>query len=308
MSFKKIFVFLLFIFFNNISLANQNVYIVLTVDDQIITNVDIEKEANYLIILNPNLTNLEKNKILDIAKKNLINENIKKKEIKEFFLDEKRESFDKKILENFLKRLDLNEFQLEQILYQRNSYPLNEVKEKLRTEIFWNDLIYLKFNNQIKIDEKKLLEKINNFKNTERKEYLLSEIIFEKKMDQNLDEITKKIKNSINEIGFGNTANIYSISESAKFGGNIGWIPENNLSKTIIEKIKNKNKNEYSDLIQIGNNYMILLVEETRFSKIKIDKKVELKKMIEFEKNKLLNKFSKIYFNKTKMNYSINEN
>ena len=308
MSFKKIFVFLLFIFFNNISLANQNVYIVLTVDDQIITNVDIEKEANYLIILNPNLTNLEKNKILDIAKKNLINENIKKKEIKEFFLDEKRESFDKKILENFLKRLDLNEFQLEQILYQRNSYPLNEVKEKLRTEIFWNDLIYLKFNNQIKIDEKKLLEKINNLKDTERKEYLLSEIIFEKKMDQNLDEITTKIKNSINEIGFGNTANIYSISESAKFGGNIGWIPENNLSKTIIEKIKNKNKNEYSDLIQIGNNYMILLVEETRFSKIKIDKKVELKKMIEFEKNKLLNKFSKIYFNKTKMNYSINEN
>ena len=308
MSFKKIFVFLLFIFFNNISLANQNVYIVFTVDDQIITNVDIEKEANYLIILNPNLANLEKNKILDIAKKNLINENIKKKEIKEFFLDEKRESFDKKILENFLKRLDLNEFQLEQILYQRNSYPLNEVKEKLRTEIFWNDLIYLKFNNQIKIDEKKLLEKINNFKNTERKEYLLSEIIFEKKIDQNLDEITTKIKNSINEIGFGNTANIYSISESAKFGGNIGWIPENNLSKTIIEKIKNKNKNEYSDLIQIGNNYMILLVEETRFSKIEIDKKVELKKMIEFEKNKLLNKFSKIYFNKTKMNYSINEN
>ena len=69
MLFKKIFVFLLFIFFNNISFANQNVYIVLTVDDQIITNVDIEKEANYLLILNPNLTNLEKNKILEIAKK-----------------------------------------------------------------------------------------------------------------------------------------------------------------------------------------------------------------------------------------------
>ena len=305
---KKIFVFLLFIFISNISFANQNVYIVLTVDDQIITNVDIEKEANYLLILNPNLTNLKKNKILEIAKKNLIDENIKKKEIKKFFLDEKRESFDKKILENFLKKLGLNELQLEQILFQRNSYPLSEVKEKLKTEIFWNDLIYLKFNNQIKIDEKKLLEKINNLKDTERKEYLLSEIIFEKKMDQNLNELTTKIKNSISEIGFGNTANIYSISESAKFGGNIGWIPENNLSRPIIEKIKNKNKNEHSDIIQIGNNYMILLVEETRFTKIEIDKNVELKKMIEFERNKLLNKFSKIFFNKTKMNYSINEN
>lgn len=305
---KKIFAFLLFIFLSNISVANENVYIVLTIDDQIITNVDIEKEANYLLILNPNLTKLEKNKILEIAKKNLINENIKKKEIKKFFLDEKKESFDKDLFVNFLKKLGINEFQLEQILYQRKSYLLNEVKEKLKTEIFWNDLIYLKFNNQVRIDEKKLLEKINNLKNTERKEYLLSEIIFEKKMDQNLNELKTKIENSISEIGFGNTANIYSISESAKFGGNIGWIPENNLSKLINEKIKNKNKNEYSDLIQIGNNYMILLVEDTRYTKLEINKDVELRKMIEFERNKLLNQFSKIYFNKTKMNYSINEN
>ncbi len=305
---KKIFVFLLFISFGNITVANENVYIVLTVDDQIITNVDIEKEANYLLILNPNLTKLEKNKILEIAKKNLINENIKKKEIKKFFLDEKKESFDKELFENFLKKLGINEFQLEQILYQRKSYLLNEVKEKLKTEIFWNDLIYLKFNNQVRIDEKKLLEKINNLKNAERKEYLLSEIIFEKKIDQNLNELTTKIQNSISEIGFGNTANIYSISETAKFGGNIGWISENNLSKLINEKIKNKNKNEYSDLIQIGNNYMILLVEDTRYTRIEINKDVELKKMIEFERNKLLNQFSKLYFNKTKMNYSINEN
>ncbi len=207
-----------------------------------------------------------------------------------------------------MKKLGINEFQLEQILYQRKSYLLNEVKEKLKTEIFWNDLIYLKFNNQVRIDEKKLLEKINNLKNAERKEYLLSEIIFEKKIDQNLNELTTKIQNSISEIGFGNTANIYSISETAKFGGNIGWISENNLSKLINEKIKNKNKNEYSDLIQIGNNYMILLVEDTRYTRIEINKDVELKKMIEFERNKLLNQFSKLYFNKTKMNYSINEN
>ncbi len=307
MLFKKIFAFLLFIFFNNISLANANVYIVLTVDDQIITNVDIEKEANYLLILNPNLTNLEKKKILEIARRNLINEKIKKKEIEKFFNEEKEKSLDKKFLENFLERLSITEFQLEQILFKRKSYLLNEVEEKLKTEIFWNDLIYLKFNNQIKIDEKGLLEKINSLESSERKEYLLSEIIFEKKIDQNLNELTKKIQNSITEIGFGNTANIYSISESAKFGGNIGWIPENNLSKLILEKIKDKNKNEYSDLIQIGNNYMILLVEETRLSKIEIDRNAELRKMIEFERNKLLNQFSKIYFNKTKMNYSINE-
>ena len=51
-----------------------------------------------------------------------------------------------------------------------------------------------------------------------------------------------KIKFSINEIGFNNTANIYSISESSKFGGNIGWIDENNLSKIINQKLKIKTK------------------------------------------------------------------
>jgi len=291
MSFRKILFFLFFVFYNNISFSNENAYIILTVDDQIITNVDIEKEVNYLVILNPNLINLEKSKIFDIAKKSLINE----------------KNFDEKFLNDLLNKLNLNQFQFEQILSQRKSYKLNEVKDKLKTEIFWNDLIYLKFNHQIKIDEKDLLEKIDNKKNRSKKEYLLSEIIFEKKIDQSLSELTQKIENSISEIGFGNTANIYSISGSAKFGGNIGWVAENNLSELINNKIKNIKENEYTDPIQIGNSYMILLIEETRFTEIEINRNVELAKMIEFEKNKVLNQFSKIYFNKTKMNYSINE-
>ena len=306
MSFRKILVFLFFVFYNNILFSNENAYIVLTVDDQIITNVDIEKEVNYLVILNPNLINLEKSKIFDIAKRSLINENIKKIEIDKFF-NVKEKNFDEKFFNDLLNKLNLNQFQLEQILSQRKSYKLNEVKDKLKTEIFWNDLIYLKFSHQIKINEKDLLEKIDNKKNMRKKEYLLSEIIFEKKIDQSLTELTQKIENSISEIGFGNTANLYSISESAKFGGNIGWVAENNLSELITNKIKNIKENEYTDPIQIGNSYMILLIEETRFTEIEINRNVELAKMIEFEKNKVLNQFSKIYFNKTKMNYSINE-
>ncbi len=306
MPFRKILLFLFFIFYNDILFSNENAYIVLTVDDQIITNIDIEKEVNYLVILNPNLINLEKSKIFDIAKRSLINENIKKTEIDKFFMN-KEKNFDKKFFNDLLIKLNLNQFQFEQILSQRKSYKLDEVKNKLKTEIFWNDLIYLKFNHQIKIDEKDLLEKIDNQKKRRKKEYLLSEIIFEKKIDQSLTELTQKIENSILEIGFGNTANLYSISGSAKFGGNIGWVAENNLSEIIINNIKNKKENEYTDPIQIGNNYMILLIEETRFSEIEIDRNVELAKMIEFEKNKILNQFSKIYFNKTKMNYSINE-
>ena len=304
---RKFFVFLIIVLISNISFSNENAYIVVTVDDQIITNVDIEKEANYLVILNPNLIKLEKKKIFEIAKKNLINENIRKKEIQKFFNKQEEIEIDEKLLTNLLNRIKISQSEFERILYERKSYSLKEVKVKLNTEISWNDLIYLKFNNQIKINKKDFLEKVNNMKNEKKKEFLLSEIIFEKKIDQDLDNLVMKIKNSISEIGFRNTANLYSISESAKFGGKIGWVAQNNLSSLIINEIKDKNKDQYTDIIKIGNNYMILLVEETRFIEKEIDKEGELRKMIEFERNKLLNQFSKIYFNKTKMNYSINE-
>ena len=178
---QKFFIFFIFIFCSNVTYSNEKVYIAVTVDDQIITNIDIEKEANYLVILNPNLIKIDKNKIFDLAKRNLIDENIKKKEIKKFFSDQNENNVGEKFFENLLKRIKISQSEFEQILFDRKSYSLTEIKMKLDTEIFWNDLIYLKFNNQIDIDRNELLKKVNNMKNQKKKEYLLSEIIFEKK-------------------------------------------------------------------------------------------------------------------------------
>ena len=52
---------------------------------------------------------------------------------------------------------------------------------------------------------------------------------------------------------------------------------------------------------------MILKIEEIKTSKIEINKEIKLKEMIEFERNRQLNQFSNIYFNKIKINYSIDE-
>ena len=64
---------------------------------------------------------------------------------------------------------------------------------------------------------------------------------------------------------------------------------------------------EYTDLIQIANNYMILKIDEIKESKVKIDKQKELEKLIKIETNKQLNQFSRIYFMKSKINYNIDE-
>ena len=287
-----------------------NVKIKAFVNDQIITNIDIEKEAEYLKILNPSLSQLEKVKIIELSKLSLINETIKKKEILKFIdLDNVKNKFLNDYFEELYKRLNYqsqNEFIKD--LELKKTYSVNEIMNKINIELFWNEIIYNRYNKLIIINENDLKKKIENMKSTERTEYNLSEIVFTKKKDISLNDQIERIKSSINSIGFENTANIFSISQSSKFGGDIGWINENNLSKKILKNLKLLNEGEISKSMNIGNNYLILKINKIRTNKIYLDKEKELKKLIEFEKNKELKKFSKIFFDKAKINYLISEN
>ena len=118
---------------------------------------------------------------------------------------------------------------------------------------------------------------------------------------------SKKIENSINNNGFENTANLYSISDSSKVGGKIGWVAKKNLSSQIINKLENLKENEYTSPIKLGNNILILKINSTRKQPNKIDKKAELDKMIFIETTKQLEKFSNIFYNKIKLNAKISE-
>lgn len=307
---KKINYFLiLLILATSPAYTKNNIFISVTVNDQIITNFDIEKESEYLKILNPKLSNLEKKKINNIAKDSLINEIVKKSEIQQKLNINKENTFVEEHLRKLYTNLNFNnEEEFKKSLKVKKNYSLEEIKEKIKIEILWNELIYLKYRNQLKIDTKSLLKKIEKNDNDLKKEYLLSEIVFEAKKGKRINDLIKEIKLSISEIGFNNTANIFSISESSKLGGKIGWIDENNLSNAIYEKLNVINEGEITDALKIGNNFLILKIESIRETKIKIDKKNELKKMIQFETNKQLNQFSRVFFNKSKLNYSINEN
>ena len=296
----------IFLFFTSQSYS-ENAFIKVYIDNDIITNIDIKKEADYLTLLNPRLFELDENRKYEIAKKSLINEIIKKKEITKFIDLNKKNPLEEEMLKNLFTKLNMSQQDFEKVLLEKKSYTIKEIKEKLKIEIFWNDLIYLKFQNQIRIDKEKLQKKIKRLSDKEIKEYSLSEIVFEKKKDQKLETIIKKINSSISDIGFENTANIYSISDSAKFGGSIGSIKESNLSKKIINKIENLKEGQHSKVIQINNNFLILKIDKIELIKLEINKNEELEKMIKFETNRQLNQFAKIYFSKSKINYIINE-
>ena len=285
----------------------ENIIIIGKVGNVIITNYDVKKETTYLKILNSKLSNLENKKIFEIGKNSLSNELIRKKELEKFFDFKKENPFLEQIFQNFYKDLGLkNENEFKKYLSINKTYSVDEIKEKLKIEIMWNQLIYELYNRQVSIDENELLKRINNEKNI-IEEYLLYEIFFRLENSENLNEKKEKILSSISDIGFNNTANLYSISESSSYGGKIGWVKETNLSEIIKIELEKIDIGQHSKVMQIGNNFMILKIEDKKSSNKIIDKKTRLEELKKFEVNKQLNFYSNMHFNKIKINYSLNE-
>ena len=306
---KKIILIILFLFLkNNFSYSQINFQIIMKINNQIITSFDLEKERNYLLILNPKLTEIDENNLIELAKRSLIKEKIKKNEIIKYKEINLQNTQIDDILEQIIKNLNFtNQTQLEEYL-KNFDISINDLKEKIEIENEWKNLIYAKYSKSIKIDKKDLIEKINRIEKEEFLfEYNLSEIVFIKEQNISLEEQSKNIFRSIEDIGFENTANLFSISESSKVGGQIGWVKKNNLSNEIIREINNIKVDAISSPIKIGNNYLILKINDVKKIPKEIDKEKELDKMIMIETSKQLDKFSNIFYNKIKLNSTISE-
>ena len=284
-------------------------HIVLKVNNEIITNIDLDTEYKYLIALNNDLTNIDKETLLKLAKESIIREKIKKNELLKYYKFGDTEKFLKVIVENFYKKLNienLNDF--EEYLNQYD-LKLKIVQDKIEIEMLWNKLIGVKYGQLLNINEeilKKQIEKKSN-DNEFVKEYDLSEIIFQINDENDLNNKINLIQKNIKEQGFKNTANIYSIADTSKFGGNLGWVDEKQLSQEINIAIEKLEIGEVSQPIKITNGFLILKIQNKKQKKIKFDKKKLLEQAILFEKNKQYNQFSIIYYNKIKLNSLINE-
>jgi len=288
--------------------TEAKIEIIAKVNNEIITNFDLQRESEYLKILNPNIKKLDNQKIFDLSKKSLINEIIKKKEIDKYIDFDQKNDFIETQLKNLYTKLNIkNEDEFENKLKNYNTYNLDEIRKKIKIELFWNDLIFSKYKDQVVVDRQKLIEKIEDFKNKTERRFLISEIIFNKKKNQTLEETINEINLSIEEIGFNNAANIFSMSQSAKIGGKVGWVNESSLSKLILEKLEKIKIGETTEIFKIGNDFLILKLEDLELNKIKLDEKIELEKLTQAEINIQLNRYSRIYFDKAKMNFSIYE-
>ena len=287
----------------------MEVSISLKVNNEIITNFDIEQEAKYLGALNNELKKLANDKIIIIAKNSLIREKIKKNEILKYFLFNKNEV----LVNDFVKKFYTNQnFENEKMfIAYLDTYDLKfeNVKKKFEIELLWNELIKQKFSSDININKLLLKQKIIDEKLSEKSmvEYELAEILFKVEKIGDKKKKIAKIKNDINVNGFKNAANIYSISDTAKFGGTVGWIDEGQLSKKILDSVKKLNIGDITEPIRTSGGYLILKIKNKKEKKIELDKDIILQNLINYELQNQFSKFSVIYYSKIKLNNLISE-
>ena len=304
---KKIFYLILFIFniTNASSIESKIIYVI---ENEIITNIDIKNEFKYISALNSQLKNLPKEKIFNIARESIIREKIKKIEILKNFKNlDVNEKYLDLLIKNIYNNLKINSHEEFKNYLKNYNLEIRDIEEKVKIEALWNELIVKKYNSKININIEQIKRDIKNTKSLINKNYLLSEIVFEIKDTKKLNEKYILIKKSTEDIGFKNTASIYSISDTSKIGGNLGWINERSLSKVIYENIFQLKKGEISKPLIIPGGILILKINDIKNETMKLDPEKELERIVSFKKNKQLNQYSKIYFNKVKKNQGLSE-
>ena len=295
------------------SVVGSEIKILYKINNDVITSYDVKNESMYLKALNKNLENIPDEELSKTAIQSLIREKIKKDEIERVFEIDYERAMNSNDINNIIKNLYSNlNFNSDKDFYnylKENNVTERNLKQKLVIEQMWNQLIVNKYNRLIKINQDDINKKVDEIinKNKEVTIFNLSEIVFLEKNKKENEEKYREIKKSIKEIGFDETAILYSISESAKLGGKIGWINENQISKKISNEISKIAIGEYSEIINTAGGNIILKLNDKKKEITGIDREKEIKKLIRFKKNQLFTEYSIIYYKELENKAYLNE-
>jgi len=300
----QILLFLILINFNAHTLENK---IILKVDNDIITSLDIFEEINNLKFFNQNLSKINNEEIYEIGLNSLINYKIKKQHVLKYFnkIEIDNKDYIKSIIENNAKKLNFKNISDFKKVLKEKSINFEKYEEKIITDILWNQIIYSKYNNQLVVNEIELEEKIK-LQNNNKKAFNLSEIVFQIENLDDLKDTYEKIKSDINKLGFQNAALKYSVSNTSNEGGDLGWVDETLINNKILEELKTMSTGSITNPIRIPSGFLILKVNDVKKIKTDLDIDQEIKRLIDYEKEKQLNIYAGIYFNKIKKNVKIN--
>ena len=310
---KKICLVILFLLlgiYSQIYAEEQSITLKYKVNDDLITNYDIVKEAKYLAALNTDLQDINQKQLLEIGKNSLIKEKIKKYELDKYYKINYKSTLANDYIENFKEKLGFennSNFETYLLSYETN---IEEIKRKIIIELTWNKMILDFYQESILIDKKRIsksLEKIITEKKIQ-KSFELYEIVFSERNNEEFSKKYKSIVNDIENLGFEKAAAIHSISNTANSGGNIGWVNQSQLSEKINNAVVSLELGNYTKPINSAGGSIILQLKNIKDILVEdIDKELELSRIINTEKNRQLNEFSIIHFKKIENNNYVKE-
>lgn len=303
---KKKLLFIFFLLINTEQLSSQiDNSIIITVGNYPITRLDLEKEMKIITVLSKIRINEEnKKQIKNLAVQSLVKRSIKKSEIERLKITQ----FNKKDVDfqisNISKNLGLEKEDFK-IFLQQNNIKYEDISERFEIDLKWNSAIFKLYKNKITLNTIEIEDKINSEVEKVKlsKSVLLSEIQVNVS-SENLESTKNNVLSEIKEVGFDKAAIKLSISNSAKDGGNIGWINENKLSMTIYEGIKNLKKGEISKPIILEETMIIILKKDEKNNSYNLE---NIKNnIVKKEKMKKLEMFSNSHYSDLEKKTNIN--
>ena len=309
--YKKILSILILLIVNTVisftNVFSTEVNIVMKINNEIITNIDVENEYKYLVGLNKSLDNINKKTVLDLAKNSLKKEIIKKIELEKIYeLNQKNDTVNS-MVSNIYKNLGFATNQEFKNYLKSLGLKYEDIYKKIEIETVWNQMIYAKYKDKVIINEKLLREQILQYEKKDRETLLLYELVFDFKNKNEINQKYEKILKNIEVSGFEEAVVKYSIADTKTKSGLVGWVDINTLNQKIKNEVINLNIGEISKPISIPSGILLLKVSDKKTEKIEIDVDKELEKLVEIELTDQLNNYSTIFFNKVKSNQIINE-
>ena len=277
-----------------------------TVGNKAITRTDILNEIKSILILNNmNYSDDTRQELQQMAVKSVIKRNIKEIEIdKHDFLEFSQTDLNFH-LNRIAKNANMDLSTLKQVCIA-NELEFSILEDQMKVELLWNSLIFQIYRNKISVDldeiDKQL--KLNQHKK-EFNEYLISEIVVKAVENDKLETMIEDIKKEIEIEGFKNVAMKLSISESAVSGGDLGWVNESKVAKKFRKIFSDTPIGGLSQAVLVKENILIFKVRDKR----KIEKEINLEELknqlVESEKTKMLNMYSRSHYENLKRLVSV---
>ena len=291
--------FLVFFIFQIQSLFAFENKIIVTVENEFISSYELKNKIKTLLILSGQEISQENiNNIKKISLNQLIDLKIKKKELKKYNFQE-----DKKSLNEQLSRISRNNISDFKKRFTNNNLNYELFLEELKTEIDWQKLIYILYNNKVQISEEEIEQDMIKIlsEKQEIEEFRLSEIEILSADKNQMESDINLVNNEIRVNGFESAVRKFSISQSSINNGDIGWINKNALSKNILKKIRTLKIGEVSPAIKKANSVVFLKMVDKKKSQMKFSDLEKIKSdIINRKKNEILKLYSNSHFSKIK--------